>query len=161
MPTGATTPLTTTLQVQSQPAAQTSALHQPGSIVGILIGILVVIATIVLIFVCVGVAVYGYRHPASRVGMYMIEVSASLATLLYFFSVYTCWGDAFQVDYITSIFCQAHGQNVCDLLQFVYALHSYLSLHLDRLVKDVSGPTESIITMWRMNSWPVKNKLHY
>ena len=66
-----------------------SELSQPGPILGIFIGILVVITTIVLIFVCVGVAVYGYRHPNSRVGMYMIEVSVSLAVLLCTFSVYT------------------------------------------------------------------------
>ena len=62
----------------SQIAAQLSGWQQPGSIVGIFIGILVVIATVILISVCVGVAIYAYRHPASRVGMYMIEVSVCL-----------------------------------------------------------------------------------
>lgn len=58
----------------SEIAAQASEWQQPGSIAGIFIGILVLLTTVILISVCVGVAIYGYRHPASRVGMYMIEV---------------------------------------------------------------------------------------
>ena len=72
-----------TMPVHSQIAAQAATWQQAGSIVGICIGILVVVAAIALISVCVGVAIYGYRHPASRVGMYMIEVSAFLSMLLH------------------------------------------------------------------------------
>ena len=69
------------MPVRSQ--AQVSGWQQAGPIVGIVIGILVIVAAVALISVCVVVATYAYRHPASRVGIYMIEVSAFFPMLLY------------------------------------------------------------------------------
>ena len=75
VPKASVSAVPSTIPVHFQIAAQASEWQQPGSIAGIFIGILVLLTTVILISVCVGVAIYGYRHPASRVGMYMIEVS--------------------------------------------------------------------------------------
>ena len=83
VPKASVSAVPSTIPVHFQIAAQASEWQQPGSIAGIFIGILVLLTTVILIAVCVGVAIYGYRHPASRVGMYMIEVSVCFIRLLF------------------------------------------------------------------------------
>ena len=46
-----------------------------GAIVGIsVVGIVVLVLVVTLTSVCIGLLVYGYRNPNSKIGLYMIEV---------------------------------------------------------------------------------------
>ena len=45
-----------------------------GAAVGGVLGGLVFLALLVFIAVCVGVVLYGYKHPTSKIGLFMIEV---------------------------------------------------------------------------------------
>ena len=45
-----------------------------GAIAGVVLGGLVFLIVLAGIAVCVGVLVYGYRHPTSKIGLFMIEV---------------------------------------------------------------------------------------
>ena len=48
-----------------------------GGVVGIVLGGLVFLALLVFIAICVGVVLYGYKHPTSKIGLFMIEVCAT------------------------------------------------------------------------------------
>jgi hypothetical protein len=46
-----------------------------GAIVGISVsGVVVLVLVVVLTGVCIGLLVFGYRNPNSKIGLYMIEV---------------------------------------------------------------------------------------
>ena len=45
-----------------------------GAIAGVVLGGLVFLIVLAVIAVCVCVLVYGYRHPTSKIGLFMIEV---------------------------------------------------------------------------------------
>ena len=47
-----------------------------GAIVGISVsGVVVLVLVVVLSGVCIGLLVFGYRNPNSKIGLYMIEVN--------------------------------------------------------------------------------------
>ena len=48
-----------------------------GGVVGVVLGGLVLLALLVFIAICVGVVLYGYKHPTSKIGLFMIEVCAT------------------------------------------------------------------------------------
>ena len=48
-----------------------------GTAVGGVLGGLVLLALLVFIAICVGVVLYGYKHPTSKIGLFMIEVCAT------------------------------------------------------------------------------------
>ena len=45
-----------------------------GAIAGVVLGGLVFLIVLAMIAACVCVLVYGYRHPTSKIGLFMIEV---------------------------------------------------------------------------------------
>ena len=46
-----------------------------GAIVGISVsGIIVLVLVVMLTSVCIGLLIYGYKNPNSKIGLYMIEV---------------------------------------------------------------------------------------
>ena len=45
-----------------------------GGIVGVVVGGLLLVLVLIAFAVCAGVLVYGYRHPTSQIGLFMIEV---------------------------------------------------------------------------------------
>ena len=47
-----------------------------GAVAGVVLGGLVFLIVLAGIAVCVGVLVYGYRNPTSKIGLFMIEVCA-------------------------------------------------------------------------------------
>ena len=52
-----------------------------GGVVGVVLGGLVFLALLVFIAICVGVVLYGYKHPTSKIGLFMIDVCVT----------YTCY----------------------------------------------------------------------
>ena len=52
-----------------------------GAAVGGVLGGLVLLVLLVFIAICVGVVLYGYKHPTSKIGLFMIEVCVT----------YTCY----------------------------------------------------------------------
>ena len=50
-----------------------------GGVVGVVLGGLVLLALLVFIAICVGVVLYGYKHPTSKIGLFMIEVCVTYA----------------------------------------------------------------------------------
>ena len=49
-----------------------------GAIVGISVsGIVVLVLVVMLTSVCIGLLIYGYKNPNSKIGLYMIEVYIS------------------------------------------------------------------------------------
>ena len=53
---------------------QGSGTLSVGAVVGGVLGGLVFLALLVFIAICVGVVLYGYKHPTSKIGLFMIEV---------------------------------------------------------------------------------------
>ena len=45
-----------------------------GAVAGVVLGGLVFLIVLAGIALCVGVLVYGYQHPTSKIGLFMIEV---------------------------------------------------------------------------------------
>lgn len=53
-----------------------------GGVVGVVVGGLLLVLVLIAFAVCAGVLVYGYRHPTSRIGLFMIEVCFPLVLRL-------------------------------------------------------------------------------
>ena len=67
--------LSTTLPYSISLGPQGSSLSS-GAVAGVVLGGVVFLIVLAGIAVCVGVLVYGYQHPTSKIGLFMIEVCA-------------------------------------------------------------------------------------
>ena len=83
-----------------------------GAVAGVVLGGVVFLIVLAGIAVCVGVLVYGYRNPTSKIGLFMIEVRCTVCTEQGIKSVrYVNWhGHNFST--ITSV----AGQKWCSIL---------------------------------------------